>query len=245
MSIGFANCWPKTSKEPLTAPSSSSTFGKAKVTHSVTITNIDLPDDKCPSEPRYAYKSGDLQRKVDFDIRCGQLSTGTNMTSLRASNITACMDACAASEDKCVGALFDSSLKGGYRNCYLQNTTSVVTDQASAIYAMVKSRDDGNHVNESAGENSDAGSKAWIAGPVVGGVVALAALMGAVIWWRRRKAGKNQIPEEQNGGPSIPEVESKQAYSVGPPVEMGVDRGVKELPGNPCYSGRAPHELPA
>jgi hypothetical protein len=245
MSIGFANCWPKTSKEPLTAPSSSSTFGKAKVMHSVTITNVDLPDDKCPSEPKYVYKSEDLHRKVDFDVRCGQLSTGTNMTSLRAQNVTACMDACAASEEKCVGALFDSSLRGGYRNCYLQNTTSVVTDQASAIYAMVKSRDDGHHGNGSSSESSDGGSKAWIAGPVVGGVVALAVLIGAVIWWRRRKAGKNEMPRELNGRPSIPEADTKQAYSVGPPVEMGADRGVRELPGNTDYSGKAPQELPA
>jgi hypothetical protein len=109
------------------------------------------------------------------------------------------MDACASIKLNCVGAQFDSSLAGGYNNCYLQNTTNVVMQLASATYAAVSNIQQvpPNSTNtEGKGRSS---SKAWIAGPVVGGVAAVAAVVFATFWVRRRKDTPKTTNVEQKG----------------------------------------------
>ncbi|KAF2469668.1 uncharacterized protein BDR25DRAFT_46991 [Lindgomyces ingoldianus] len=184
LEIGFANCWPKTGFENFGDPTSN-----MGVLHSAALTSIERIDSTCPSDKSYT-----AQGNKKFEIHCGQLNGGTNITSIHRQNITACMNACANSDKGCVGIVFDSTLAYGYNNCYLQNTTSVISDQASATYAILS----GSSIPSSSGTpppggNSDSGgssSKAWIAGPVVGGIVAIAIIAFAAFWWRRRKNAK-------------------------------------------------------
>ncbi|KAJ4362970.1 hypothetical protein N0V83_010087 [Neocucurbitaria cava] len=215
LEIGFANCWPKTGfPETLTDPST-----KQGVLHSATITQIDTIDSNCPSKTTYSATGN-----KNFDIHCGQLNTGTNITNLHTQNITACMDACATNDQKCVGVLFDSTLQGGYKNCYLQNSTAVITDQASATYALLS----GSNIPSSTGTGSGSGnnnssssggskSKAWIAGPVIGAIAALAILGFALFWWRRRKAQRGVGGVEK--GPSDV---SHAGYGPAPAYSPGV-----------------------
>ncbi|CAO2652753.1 Nn.00g021640.m01.CDS01 [Neocucurbitaria sp. VM-36] len=266
LEIGFANCWPKTGfPTTLTDPTS-----KQGVLHSATITQIDPIDTDCPSEQTYA-----AQGSKNFEIHCGQLNTGTNITSLHTQNVTACMDACATSDKKCVGVLFDSSLQGGYKNCYLQNTTSVITDQASATYAILAgtslpsssaSPSAGSGSGNNNSSSSGGGSKAWIAGPVIGGIAALAILGFALFWWRRRKAKRGVVgvekgPSDTHGGygpaPAYsPGAGAQQHYYDAPASEMDA-RPTSELPASTKYAhadggaaaskaspASAPHELP-
>jgi hypothetical protein len=94
------------------------------------------------------------------------------------------MDACAANKDGCTAVLYASSLDDGYQNCHLQKTINEVIDSANATYATIASSDSDN---TSSGSSP---SKAWIAGPVIGGIAALAAIGFAIFWWRRRKTRK-------------------------------------------------------
>jgi hypothetical protein len=218
------------------------------IMHAATISQIDPIERACPSKKTYITSTS----RTSFDIRCGQLSTGSNITSVHTQNLTACMDACASSNTKCVGALFDSSLAGGYNNCYLQNTTNVVMDSASATYAAVTdtqqvlpnstwaSTTSASTTAASTNANNKSGSKAWIAGPVVGGVVAVAAIAFAVFWIRRRRRFPRPTIVETNGqsfgeldpAGAVNELDRGEQNKVphAVPSELQTNRHVSELP---------------
>lgn len=217
LEIGFANCWPKTGYDNLATPGP-----KMGVLHSATITQIDPIDRSCPSAKTYKSPGGDKT----FELHCGQLNTGTNITSLHTQNVTACMDACARSDEKCLGILFDPTLSGGFKNCYLQNTTNTISDQPSATYAALtlSSSTPPNSNNpssdtSSSSSSSSSSSKAWIAGPIVGGLAAIGLLAFAATWWRRRKASRQAAPLEKDGH------EFHGAYGPAPAYSPGGDRG--------------------
>lgn len=224
LEIGFANCRPRTTL-PQSLSNPRSDMG---ILHAATITQIDPIDRACPSNKTYTTST----TRTSFDIRCGQLSTGSNVTSVHAQNLNACMDACASSKTKCVGALFDSSLAGGYNNCYLQNTTNVVMDSASATYAVVSDTQQVLPTPASTNENSKSSSKAWIAGPVVGGVAAVAAIMFAIFWMRRRINTANTASVEKDGLAIVGErdPEGQKKFHDAAPLELEANRHVGELP---------------
>jgi hypothetical protein len=225
LEIGYANCWPKTGfPNSLSTPDSS-----MGILHSATITSLDQVNRTCPSDTVYA--SG----TKNFEIHCGQLNTGTNITSLHTQNITACLDECASSDQSCVGIVFDSSLQGGYQNCYLQNTTSVIQDQAQATYAaltdaVIPSSTTSPLPDQPGNSDSGSSSKAWIAGPVIGGIVGVALIAFALFWWRRRKnkaAGAGPIEKDGYGAaPAYTPYGGGVAYrneAPAPPSELGGD----------------------
>ncbi|KAF2850490.1 hypothetical protein T440DRAFT_90020 [Plenodomus tracheiphilus IPT5] len=253
--VGFANCFPKTGfKETLSAPAPDDK--KLGTIHSATITQLDAVDRTCPGR---GYTSTNNAR---FDIYCGQLNTGTNVTSVHVQNGTACMEACAQSEDKCTGVLFDPGMGGGFNNCYLQNSTGVVSDQAGATYAAMQEREtypaSTGQDDSSSSSSSSSESKAWIAGPVVGGVVGFAIIGFAAFWWRRRKsnAAETDVVEKSadnhegyNVAPAYSpglQHEAQQAYYDVPVNEMEATRPTGELDGRPKYAqkGVVAQELP-
>lgn len=193
----FANCWPKTGfGGAFTAPASNQ-----GTIHTATITSLDTINTTCPESNTYTATGSNK----NFNIQCGKLNGGSNITSLHTQNVTACMDTCANSTQNCVAIVFDSSLQGGYNNCYLQNTTSVISDQVSSTYAVVS-------VSVSvASPSSSKSSKAWIAGPVVGGIAGLGLIGAVIFWWRRRNSVDAAATAEADG------VEKKEA----PPNEGG------------------------
>lgn len=244
LEIGFANCRPRTAL-PRSLSKPRLNMG---IMHAATISQIDPIERACPSKKTYTTSTN----RTTFDIRCGQLSTGSNVTSVHSQNLTACMDACASSETKCVGALFDASLTGGYNNCYLQNTTNVVMDSPSATYAAVTDTQQvlpnstwtdtpsASTTSASTNANSKSSSKAWIAGPVVGCVAAVAAIAFAIFWIRKRKRSRKPTIVESNGQ-SVGELDSAGAVGeLGPgeqnklthaaPSELQTNRHFSELP---------------
>jgi hypothetical protein len=200
LEMGFANCWPKAAwADPLLPPGP----GRG-VVHAATITSLDITspnpvDTSCPKDSTYTAPGN-----KHFDIVCGKVNGGTNITSIHERNMTACLDACAASDQKCVGVVFDASFQQGYENCYLKNTTSIATDQSQASYAVLNKNPSSPSASPSASPSSSAtpspsptgnpdpppspSSKGWIAGVVIG-IIAIVAIIGfALFWWRRRKA---------------------------------------------------------
>jgi hypothetical protein len=272
LAIGFANCWPKNGFPDggLQSPGA-----KQGVLHSATITRIDTVDKKCPDKKTYS----NAAKKRDFDIHCGQTSAGSNMTSMHMQNLTSCMDACATSDQQCVGVVFDSTLEGGFKNCYLQNTTNTVADMASATYAALSSGSsnsgsgNGNSgSNDSSNTLSSSSSKAWIAGPVIGSIAAIALLAFLVFWLRKRKARTAGVSAVEKDGREFGHYGPAPAYSPGAaatapaggyydrppnaymdysatPTELsGQDRQANELPASTKYAHThakdAPQELP-
>lgn len=247
LEIGFANCWPKTGF-PQTLDDPPSSQGTM---HSATITSIETIDTECPADSSYTASGSNKQ----FEIHCGQLNTGTNITAVHKQNVTACMDAC-ANRKNCVGVLFDSSLQGGYQNCYLQNTTSVISDQSSATYAVLSGS--GAPTSPNPDDNSSS-SKAWIAGPVVGGLAGIAALVGAfflVRRWRTKNAAGAGIAEKDANSytpaPAYTPVAQGHEHRA-PPSELGGDYA-REMPAEGAKptvkyaqgaGGAEPQELPS
>jgi hypothetical protein len=191
---GYANCWPKTGfPQPLIA---SNTL--LKVTHSATIDSIMTPDTDCNKNDTYTSTNDDSK---NFAVHCGQTNQGTNMTTVHTQNFTACIEHCAENKNGCVGVVYDSTLQGGFENCYLQNTSSIFNDIDSSMYAVLtgkKPKPSGTGSSGSSGSNSNnnsdssdsssSGSKAWIAGAVIGPILGLALIGAAFFFWRRRKA---------------------------------------------------------
>jgi len=236
MVIGFANCILKTGDD--SGYTDSLDVGAGIILfHSAVMTQIDQIDTKCPDRESYTAAAGTADAK-GFEVHCGRLIPGTNITSLHMQNITACMDACAEENVGCKAILFDSTLKGGFNNCYLQNTTSVISEQPGATYAVlldaeIPSSSPSSSSGASKDSNDDSSpSKAWIAGPVIGGLVALALIGFAAFWWRKRKATKLA-----NGEKSPYNRESM--YGAVPPEYVDApdsDTVRSELPGSVKYA---------
>lgn len=242
LEVGFANCIPKTD-DASGYSDGNNVRGGPILFHSARMTQIDSIDAKCPGTDTYTV--GNATDAKRFDIHCGRLNPGTNITSLHTQSVTACMDACASSDTDCKAILFDSTLTGGFNNCYLQNTTSVISDQASAIYAVLVDAE----ISSQPGidpPSASATSKAWIAGPVVGGIAALAAIGFAIFWWRR-KASRAAGGDKEGNNESGITYEAVPAYSTNVDLETV---GTSELPASTKYAHNhgprsEPQELPS
>lgn len=264
LQVGYANCLPKYGKTPsFVAPTS-----KQGIIHAAQMIAFDTPDTKCPDEKLYKATASSAQ----FTISCGKTNPGRNITNLHTQNLTACMDACAASDQGCTAALYSTVLDGGYNNCYLQKTESILSDLGTSIYAAIT---DGKSVSNSSSSNSgstasstssssssssSSPSKAWIAGPAIGGIAILAALGFAFFWLRRRKAAKAGEKEAYANSPGagygyVPGHDgAEQSYhgsagGAANTVEMHAPSPTSELPGSVKYAHHhgprsEPQELP-
>ncbi|KAF2443264.1 hypothetical protein P171DRAFT_391481 [Karstenula rhodostoma CBS 690.94] len=187
LTSGYANCWPKTGfSSPLSASNT-----QLKITHSATIDSITTPNTDCNKNETYTSTQDDSK---NFAVHCGQTNQGTNMTMVHTQNLTSCMEECAGNKQGCVGVVYDSTLQSGYNNCYLQNTSSIFNDIGGSTYAVLtgaKPKASGtgsnNSNNSNDGGSSSGGSKAWIAGAVVGPILGLALIGAAIFFLRRRK----------------------------------------------------------
>jgi hypothetical protein len=256
LQIGFANCWPRKRINDSSSIVESQDHG---TTHSAIFTQFDPIDTKCPENNTYATENisatGNAVERKTFDIHCGKSNAGIRFTSLHTQNVTACMNACASApkEQKCVGVEFYSSLESGFRNCGLLNTTTVVSDQpdASTTYAFLADTTLLTSDPNTSALSGFPSSKAWIAGPVIGCLAALAAIGFAVFWWRRKKAARSSRTEK--GDHPL----SSAGYHDGPGAASEVDaKGTAEMPAvqkpveMPASTNHAPdygqaHELPA
>ena len=83
-------------------------------------------------------------------------------------------------------------------------------------------------------------SRAWIAGPTIGAVIACAVIALVATWYNRRRwRQKDLVPMEYTSQPS-----QELAYQPSDfMAELGQEPQVYEVPSEPIYSG--PFELPA
>ncbi|KAF2838768.1 hypothetical protein M501DRAFT_1031826 [Patellaria atrata CBS 101060] len=255
--VGFSNCFLKndTSSRVVSRPGM---FHFAKAV-------LDIPDDgNCEDGDTYTTSGNNA---VKFELKCDTKAANADVIdAIHKDNRGDCFDACAASDDDCMSAMFDSTLESGFKNCYLLSSSGRRSNAPGYVFASISQRSrqnpngtsssDSDSSTPSSGASADSqtnsadsntnlsssSSKAWIAGPVIGVIVVLVALAGVIFWRRRRKAREAELLAHQ-----APPIEIKpQPYYGGPPVYAHEVAGTPpvpyEMPGNNSW---IPQELPS
>ncbi|KAL9097030.1 MAG: hypothetical protein Q9165_000994 [Trypethelium subeluteriae] len=189
---GYGNCYPKN------APPNSYGFyvsegdgstGQSFWVHTA-IANIvngsDITVD-CSDQAQIMALNGNT-----FITSCNREMADNNLTISHEASIQDCIDTCASAVDgTCLGVVYDTQLTNGWQNCYLKNATAPIVDSTSgSTVALLTS--DGKTPLSSAPASGEGGSppksKAWIAGPIAGGVALISILITALMLVRRRKS---------------------------------------------------------
>ncbi|KAL9068461.1 MAG: hypothetical protein Q9157_006499 [Trypethelium eluteriae] len=153
----------------------------------------------CTNGTTYTSSNG-----AGFAISCNQNQPPNDLVQFHMQNMSACADACAtytnSSGLKCTGVVFDSSMEDGYENCYLKSSVGTSFPINDRHWLQKTKAANGGTTNSSEGDaaganatspapippQSSSSSKAWIAGPVVGGFAGIVAIAGLLYWLRRR-----------------------------------------------------------
>jgi PAN domain len=231
---GYQNCYLYDDSSPIVDFS-------AYILHTVV---MDLPDlaAGCPTNTNYTSSSSN-DSETTFGISCSQEATSaTNLTFVHETNITSCMDRCASWSDTpaCEAIIFDPTMGIGYENCQLLNSVNLVASASNVNYASIVSSNSSSPATSSSSSSSSSGgssSKAWIAGPVIGGIAAVAAIGLGFWWWNRRKRNNSAAPLPANP-------QTGEYNPVYPPGYVAGSEPV-ELPKNSVERASNFHELSA
>lgn len=142
---------------------------------------------------------------AEFEIACNTNQPPNDLVQYHMQNMSACADACAiytnSSGLTCAGAVFDSTMEDGYQNCYLKTPigTSFETDgrhwlqlsKAANVSANVSETTPASDPSTTSAPGqsppSSSPGKAWIAGPVIGGLAGVTTIAGLLYWLRQRR----------------------------------------------------------
>ncbi|KAL2840277.1 hypothetical protein BJY01DRAFT_21033 [Aspergillus pseudoustus] len=201
----------------------------------------------CPAQLNYSSSGASAtDPRAEFELRCYESRRGTgNLTMLHMGSVEDCMDRCASyvdSSEECMGVVFDSSMLGGYENCFLLSALGETSGNVNSTFAQVVSRSNAN----GGGGGGGSSSKAWIAGPVIGGVAGVV-ILGVAAWWWRRQRQRQQSKDLQvmSESPASfgPDSESKPAiFSSG--MQPSGPRFVEVEARPPQYELEAPSSQP-
>lgn len=202
LSTGYTSCWFKSSMPPGAFFTSNDTHLAIAHYPSASIINS-----SCTNQSTYI---SPIKASDNFLITCNTNAAGrTDIGKLFAQNITACCDACSNWNDTAVGSCqaisFDTTLTGGYENCYLKHVNASfqfvqVTGTHSAILQLELSpappiEPSSTPAKGSQKKNNDA----KVYGPIIG-IIGTGAIAAGFFWWRfrfgkrRQKGAHPQLP---------------------------------------------------
>ena len=189
---GYANCYPKNNATVQLVAQSD------HVTHTALL-QINPPNAPCSGT---SYTSGN--GKI-FKLSCNVGRESSDIISYHEDDLNTCLDRCANyTSQACLGVVFDPSLQNGYENCYLKNSTGLPIYNSASSSALLNSYPGNSTSPSSSSSSGGSRSKAWIAGPVIGGLAAVALLIALAWWLRRRSAGRRVkgTPGNSDFGPT-------------------------------------------
>lgn len=242
MENGYGNCYPKNSGGNgfgFRPTGNSSGVDGGPIIHSA-VAHLPVINSSCDDGKVVATDNG-----TGYTLSCSQNRPGNDLTQYHTTNLTDCITTCEQySLGKCIGVVLDTNMKNGYQNCYLKSGIGTPMTQQGYILALqggtVTSSNSTNTTSPtSTPSNSGSGgssSKGWIAGPVVGGVAAIA-LLGAAIWFfRRRKQRSATAGAVEKDGQSVPS--SSTGHGQPPAYGSGADPKYRySSPGTPGGAG--------
>ncbi|CRG91606.1 hypothetical protein PISL3812_08656 [Talaromyces islandicus] len=243
LTAGYGNCYLKNSQNGV--PFTPSSY----VTHSGLV-QMPVTNSCSTSDPKQLTSNGKTFNVTCFEARAGS----NNFTSVYSANITGCVDECAAYDgpESCLAVFYDNTCADGFDNCYLLNATGTQTVPRNCTYAELASGNPSGSSpspspstsavpststepspGASSSDSSSGGSssKAWIAGPVVGVVAAVAIAFAGFLWWRRRQQPYEEenkfVPVNQGKQMGSPDLHELPRYPVS---EMAASEPRHELP---------------
>ncbi|CAG8951074.1 hypothetical protein HYFRA_00006472 [Hymenoscyphus fraxineus] len=217
---GYQNCYPKNA----TAQNFDKARGSALKTHSAKVLLQAPPPSDCLARSSISSLAKD---QGTFTLACDEDRPGNNITVLHADSIDSCVDSCARNSEKnpkCVGAVFDAKMQGGYENCYLKSAFGErLPDQGGFMFALrqdsvpsnISNATNNTTLNTSSpttnilsgtstpatdpnsvlGKNTS--SRTTVIAPIVGAVLGVAITLAIVCWWRRLRR-KRQVGITKN-----------------------------------------------
>lgn len=197
LTFGFLNCYPKNATARVFDNARASAGDGLRCAKAL----LEIPADDCPSAVNGRIVASN---KDSFTISCGEDRPGNNITARHAASLGACVDTCATyTQANCLGAAFDTNMANGYENCYLKSEVGITTMQSGFTFALRQTTSNSPATNNTSPDKSNStaeknsSSKAWIAGPVIGALVAVALIIAAIWWFRKSKAGKRGIESSE------------------------------------------------
>jgi hypothetical protein len=238
---GYQNCYLKNASKPLEEFDQTT---QAYILHTAVL-NLPSLTAGCPTDKNYTSTANG--KDTAFTISCDQQATSaTTLTYLHQPNITACMDSCAEYSDSpaCEAVVFDPNMAIGYDNCQLLNSVTMVQDTSNVNYASIASSNSSDASGVSSSSSGHHSSKAWVAGPVIGGLVVIA-LVGLIPWWwnRRKKSAQAAAAASTPAYATAPQTEHVPDQSVYAPSSQ--QQGAAELPPKSPVDRPALHEMSA
>lgn len=167
---GFANCYPKFFTGTPSFIKKGSANDTADILHSAVAKLPNIPF-QCENGQTATSSNG-----TSFTLKCNQDQPNNDLAQFHTTDLQSCLSSCEDFTDgNCIAVIFDTSMASGFQNCYLKNGVGA-PDTNKNGYIFAKRGD----------ISSGSGSKAWIAGPVVGGIAGIA-LIGAGWWFYKRR----------------------------------------------------------
>jgi len=192
MGLGYGNCYPK-------SDFSASTYKFNSANH-MAVANWPTLNSSCTNGTLYT-----APNNKQFTVSCNNNHMFNDLIEVHSANLSSCIDSCAnysnSTTGDCVGVIFDSTLTSGWENCWLKSANGVANSLAGFHYALMVGNVPTNTNGSSSGNNTSTGSnsassssssKAWIAGPVVGGIAGIALICAGILYFlRRNKSNQN------------------------------------------------------
>ncbi|KAI9714532.1 MAG: hypothetical protein M1820_000493 [Bogoriella megaspora] len=196
MVYGYANCYFKSNA----SASNLQAWNSQADTRHMAIMSQDIFDTNKTCINGTTYTS---PNNAEFEIACNtdRPLSDLSESNFHSENLTACTDACAtytnSSGSTCEAVVFDTTVESGYENCFLKYALGATPTPHPGLHlAQLSKKADGEPANTNASSNGDpsaspqpspgSSSKAWIAGPVLGGLAGVAAILGAALFFLRR-----------------------------------------------------------
>lgn len=248
MTLGYRNCYPKSQNVSTHVNAPTTNLQRAILHASVGQINYDKAS--C-STGVYNATGG-----KSYGLTCNTLVVGDNIGLVHQDTFDKCIDYCSTYQNgsqACTIALYQPSASDGYQNCYLKAPTGNYQhySQDGYHFAVLASSGLVATSNSTASSNakkaSGRSSKAWVAGAVIGPLVAIALIIGSLLWMRKRRQGE-QMTQNQHG--PVSEIDAANGrgsvYIAVPPGELENQRNDRhELPpAGQDKSGFRQYELP-
>lgn len=230
---GYTNCYPKKAAAQLFDNGRQSDTSGVRCAKAL----IQYPTDECRSKTTGTVLA---TNKDKFTLTCEGDRPGNNITTQHSNSLELCIDSCAKYTDPtCVGAVFDANMSLGYENCYLKSAIGAPMLEMKGFAFARRQSSNGTTIPDKQGDSPPpppGKSKAWIAGPVIGIVIAIAAILLALRWWRNRGRKKEMYEEP-----------ARETYTQEPFLKSGLGQGGADAPTYELHpeSVEAPkHEMP-